>query len=122
MKRKIFITTALVSCFLFCLAAIADLSGKWRGTVVTPDGKEVILTYNFKVDGNKLTGTGESNDHEIKIDSGQVNGTDIKFSVTNTEGILIPHHGKYFANGDSVSMNLDFQGAKFHATLKRVDK
>lgn len=122
MKRKILTTTVLVSCFLFCLAAIAGLPGKWMGTITTPDGNEVTITYNFKVDGNKLTGTGESNDHELNLDSGQVNGNDIKFSVTNSEGVVIPHHGKYYADGDSVSMDLDFQGTKFHTTLKRVDK
>jgi len=118
MKRKAFMTTALVCCFMICLAAIADLNGKWRGSVTAPDGSEIQLTYNFKVDGDKLTGSAESDGREVKIDSGIVKGNDLKFSVTNTEGIVIPHEGKYY--DDSVSMNINFQGTKFHTTLKRV--
>ena len=123
MKRKAFITTVLVCCFIVCLAAIADINGKWTGTVHTPDGNEAKITYVFKIDGDRLTGTGESNDNEIKIDSGKVSGVDIKFSVTTPEGITIPHQGKYFAAGDSISMDVNYQGTKMHTTLKRaVDK
>jgi len=123
MKRKAFITTALVCCFMVCLAAIADINGKWTGTVKTPDGNEAQLTYVFKIDGDKLTGTGESNGNEVKIDSGKVSGVDIKFSVITPEGVTIPHQGKYFPTGDSISMDVNYQGTKMHTTLKRaVDK
>ena len=117
--KKAFITTALVCCFMVCLAVVADINGKWTGTVKTPDGNEAQLTYVFKIDGDKLTGTGESNGNEVKIDSGKVSGTDIKFSVTTPEGITIPHQGKYFPTGDSISMDVNYQGNKMHTTLKR---
>lgn len=105
---------------MVCLAAVVDLSGKWSGTVKTPDGNEVELNYTFKVDGDKLTGSAESQGSEVTIDSGKISGNDFKFIIVNTDGITIPHSGKYY--GDSVSMNLDYQGMKFHTTLKRVDK
>ena len=33
MNRKLFITTALVCSFMVCLAVLADLNGKWTGTL-----------------------------------------------------------------------------------------
>jgi hypothetical protein len=119
MKRKAFITTALVCCFMICLAAIADLNGKWTGTFKAPDGNDVDLVYTIKIDGDKLTGEATAQNVTLKLDSGKVTGTDFKFSVTNPEGVNIPHTGKYFAQGDSISMNADYQGFKMHSTLKR---
>jgi hypothetical protein len=121
MKRKIFITTALICCFMICLAAaIADVNGKWTGSVKGPDGSDIDLTYTIKVDGDKLTGEAVAHGITLKLDSGKANGTDFKFSVTNPDGVTIPHSGKYFEQGDSISMNLDYQGYKMHSTLKRA--
>ncbi len=120
MKIKIFTTMALVCCFMVCFAAIADLTGKWTGTLQTPDGNSMDVTYNFKLDGEKLTGTAQSQGVDVTIDSGKVIGNDITFSVTNTQGVLIKHIGKYY--GDSISMNLDYEGMKMHTTLKRDTK
>ena len=119
MKRKAFVTTALVCCFMICLAAIADVNGKWAGTFKAPDGNDVDLVYTIKIDGDKLTGEATAQGVTLKLDSGKVTGTDFKFSVTNPEGVNIPHTGKYFAQGDSISMNADYQGFKMHSTLKR---
>ena len=122
MKRKALMAALLVCCFCVCLAgAIADMSGKWTGSVKAPDGNDVALVYVFKVDGAKLTGTVQQvgDDNVAQIDSGKVTGNDMTFSVTNTEGVLIRHNGKYY--GDSVSMNFYFNGTKFHTTLKRAD-
>jgi hypothetical protein len=121
MKRKALITTALVCCFMICLAAvITDANGKWTGSVKGPDGNNIDLTYTIKIDGNKLTGEAEAQSLTLKLDSGVVNGNDLKFSITNPEGVNIPHSGKYFAQGDSISMNIDYQGYKMHSTLKRA--
>ncbi len=117
MKRKLLITTALVSCFMICLAAIADMSGKWTGTIQTPDGNDLPLTYVFKVDGDKLTGTAQAQGEPTAINDGKINGTDFTFNVTNGDGSIIPHNGKFY--GDSVSMNLEVHGSKLHTTLKR---
>jgi len=122
MKTRIFTTLALVCCFMVCFAIIADLSGKWTGNVKGPDGSDIALTYVFKVDGDKLTGTVEQpGDAEpAKLDSGKVVGNNITFSVTTGDGTVIPHNGVFY--GDSVGMNFTFQGMKFHTTLKRADK
>jgi hypothetical protein len=121
MKRKAFIITALVCCFMISLAAvISDANGKWTGSVKGPDGNNIDLAYTIKIDGNKLTGEAEAQSITLKLDSGIVNGNDLQFSITNPEGVNIPHTGKYFAQGDSISMNIDYQGYKMHSTLKRA--
>lgn len=123
MKRKSSITAALICSFVICMAAIfADLNGKWSGNITTPDGQEVTLTYSIKVDGEKLTGTGESNGNSVNIDEGSLKGDSFTFKVTNSDGMVIPHSGKYYAQGDSVSLNIDYNGMKFHTTLKRDTK
>ena len=123
MSKKLFTTVALVCCFMICLAAIAaDLSGKWTGIVKTPDGQDVTLTYIIKVDGDKLTGSGEANGNTVTIDEGKINGNDFTFKITDTDGKIIPHTGKFYPEADSVAMDIDYNGTKMHSTLKRGDK
>ena len=120
MSKKLFTTVALLCCFMICLAAVVtDLSGKWTGVVKTPDGQEVTLTYIMKVDGDKLTGTGEANGNTVAINEGKINGNDFTFKITDTEGLVIPHSGKFYPEADSVSMNIDYSGTKMHTTLRR---
>jgi len=119
MKRRIFTTTALVCCFMVCLAVVADLTGKWTGVIKTPDGSEIPVTYNFKADGDKLTGTAESPEGQGTIDEGKINGSDISFKVT-INNATYPHTGKIYA--DSCALDIDAQGAKLHVTVKRADK
>ena len=60
MRNRIFINTALFCCFVVCLFFAGDLNGKWTGALHAPDGNDYPLNYTFKIDGDKLTGTGES--------------------------------------------------------------
>ena len=54
-RRILFLTAAL--CAIFCCAALAaDISGNWSGTMQMGD-QPFTLTYAFKQDGEKLTGT-----------------------------------------------------------------
>jgi hypothetical protein len=119
MKRKIFTTTALICCFMVCMAIVADLTGKWTGTIKTPDGNEIAVTYNFKVDGNTLTGTADSPNGTVTVDNGKIDGDNFSFKVT-VDGNDYPHTGKMYA--DSCGMDIDFGGQKLHFTIKRADK
>ena len=123
MKRKMLIALALMCSAMVGLAAVfADVNGKWTGTLNGPDGNPIDVTYTLKVDGDKLTGEASAQNLTLKLDNGKINGDDFKFSITNPEGVTIPHVGKYIAQGDSISMNVDYQGFKMHSTLKRTDK
>ncbi|MDN3580961.1 hypothetical protein [Mucilaginibacter flavus] len=118
MKRKLFTTALLVSCFMVCLAAIADLNGKWVGKVDI-GGTEYPLSYNFKVDGDKLTGTALTPEGDVPLTNGKTDGTTFSFSIS-TSGMDIPHTGKFY--GDSTTVDLEVGGSKSHAVLKRAEE
>jgi len=122
MKRKIFSTTALVCCFMVCFAIVADLAGKWSGTLKTPDGNEIPLTYVFKTDSGKLTGTAATPEGEIAITEGKmVSSTDFTFNVS-VNGADYKHTCKFYPAADSIGLDIDANGMKLHTTLKRDAK
>jgi hypothetical protein len=49
--------TGILFLLLGTAAWAADVTGTWKGEVSTPDGNTFPLTYTFKQDGAKLTGT-----------------------------------------------------------------
>jgi hypothetical protein len=112
---------ALFVCFagIGLAAVLADLNGKWSCVLNAPTGDQYPINYVFKVDGSKLTGTLETNGETVSIDSGKVKGDSVFFSITY-QGRPFPHKGKYYSQGDSVGMDVDFGSAKAHATLKRT--
>lgn len=118
MRTKL-LTTALASCFAIALL-LGDLSGKWQGNLQLPDGQNVQVTYTINIEGDKVTGVAETFGHSLTIENGKVSGNDFTFSITNNNNIIIPHTGKFYPEGDSVSMNMDYGGAKFHTILRRV--
>ena len=54
-NRSIWLAGMLLG--LLCAAVAADISGKWKAEFSTPDGTQRVNTFNFKVDGGKLSGT-----------------------------------------------------------------
>jgi hypothetical protein len=120
MKRKIFTTAALVCCFMVCFAIAADLAGKWSGSITTPDGNQVPLSYTFKTDSGKLTGIATSPQGDVPISDGKlISATDFTFNLS-FNGTDIKHTGKFYPEADSIGLDIDFNGQKFHTTLKRA--
>ena len=74
MKKKLFLLTIIAFGFIFLMAALPGLDGKWTGTIKAPDGNEIQAAYNFKTDGEKLTGTASSPYGVVPIDSGKISG------------------------------------------------
>jgi hypothetical protein len=120
MMKKLFTTTSLMICgVVICLAAIvADINGKWVGSVKGPDGDtEFPLTYVFKADGNVLTGTLTSPQGDTPISEGKIDGDKISFKISFGD-MAIVNTGKVYA--DSVGLDSDLGGQKFHIVLKRA--
>lgn len=118
MKRKLITSITLFCSALICLVVNAGLNGKWTGTLKLAEGEEIPINYTFKVDGDTLTGTGESPDGDIPISDGKSNGTDFSFKVLYNS-MTIENSGKYYAAGDSVGLNVNFNGGMMHVTLTR---
>ena len=98
-------------CALFVLAAVgaaayaADVTGKWTAAIDTQIGVQ-NYSYDFKVDGEKLTGIAKSQFSESPIAEGSVKGDEISF-VENLkfEGqeVRVVYKGKIA--GDEIKFN-----------------
>jgi hypothetical protein len=87
-------------------AFAADVTGKWTAEFDTQIGPQKY-TYDFKVDGSKLTGTanGGPADHTMtsEIKEGTVNGDEISFVETfkyDDNEVRIEYKGK--VTGDEI--------------------
>jgi uncharacterized protein YndB with AHSA1/START domain len=80
MKNKVFVS--LVAVLLFAVGAFAaDVTGKWTSEMKGRDGQVMQMTYNFKAEGGKLTGTVASPMGEREISDGKVEGDNISFKM-----------------------------------------
>ncbi len=119
--KKVTLTTVLMVCaILICFAAIAGLAGKWQGSIKLPDGNIYPVTYEFQVNGDQLTGTATAEGPPKTVAEGKTDGVNFSFSLTNDDGKPILHGGKYYAEGDSIALTVNYQGDILHGTLKRA--
>jgi hypothetical protein len=119
MKAKLLTSFLLIGVIATGMVKFADVSGKWEGTVVIPDGNPVPLTYDFKIEGDKLTGSIETPQGDLPITDGKVEGKTFTFAV-DVSGHTIKTQGKYYAEADSVGLDIDFGGDKTHSKLLRA--
>jgi len=116
MKKMFSLSLMLLCCIFVCFAATTSLNGPWYGTLKTDDGNEYPLTYNFKIDGDKLTGTAKGPHGDLPIVDGELHGTDFVFTVKLDKMELL-HSGKFYP--DSVSLNIECDDSKAHTVLMR---
>jgi hypothetical protein len=64
----------------------ATVGGKWVGDVNTPDGQSISLTLNFKVDGDKVTGTITGPTGDVEITEGKLDGETLTFVLSVDAG------------------------------------
>lgn len=111
----------LLACFGVLAAAVAmaaGLDGRWEGSMSTPNG-DFQIAFNFKVDGNKLTGNVESPNGEIPIEDGKVDGNKLSFK-THFNDSEINHEGTL--TGDSIDLKIQGPWGDSEMTLKRAEK
>ena len=112
----------LVLMALFAMvASAADISGKWKGTAEGPNGP-IERTFNFKVDGAKLSGETESEMMgKSTITDGKIEGNNISFTITgNIQGNEMKLNYKGTVSGDTIKLTVDFGGQSVDYSLKRV--
>lgn len=123
-KMKLWIAICAVACVLFgvrpMFAAATDVTGNWTSTMTTPDGNSFDLTFAFKQDGTKLTGTVQGPQGDpLAIDNGKVDGDHISFTVS-FNGTTIHHDGT--VSGDEIKLTTKSDDPNFPGgslTLKR---
>jgi len=77
-KRLLFL--ALAGFLLASMLLAADISGTWTGMMSFGDN-QIPLTYVFKQDGAKLTGTVASPNGDLPLQEGKVDGDKLSFFV-----------------------------------------
>jgi len=77
MLKKTITTAMMVIAFVtFCFAQ--DITGKWSGRIMD----QFDVTYDFKVDGEKLTGNTTGPDGSVvPLQDGVIKGDDLSFTI-----------------------------------------
>jgi len=86
-----------------------DITGAWEMTVETPQGT-MVITANFKQDGEVLTGTHVSEMGEAPL-KGTVKGADVEYTLTLDMGgqqMSFVHKAK--VDGDTMKCSADIEG------------
>jgi hypothetical protein len=94
-----------------CLAYGADVSGKWMASFDTQVGKQEY-TYEFKVDGMKLTATAKGNlVTDSVISDGKVDGNKISFVETGMyQGMPLTFNYMGEIVGDEIHFKRELMG------------
>jgi hypothetical protein len=96
---------AIVMLSFLSTANAADLNGKWKGDMKTPNGDMLEINFNFHLDGEKLTGTVANTYGEEQITDGTVKGDAISFIVMAGGGqFKITYKGKVV--GEDLKFNV----------------
>jgi hypothetical protein len=95
----------LAALFVFTLSA-ADIAGNWKASVQGPDGS-MEITFTFKVDGGKITGTSTSQMGEMPLSEIKVDGDNVSFVVA-MQDMKILHKGTI--SGSEMKLDVTFAG------------
>jgi hypothetical protein len=75
-----------LACALSLSLLAAGIDGKWTAQVPGREGELREQIYNFKTDGEKLTGTVTMGDAEMPIADGKIASGTITFTITRDFG------------------------------------
>ena len=111
MKKFLCVCAALIMAFTAASAFAADVTGTWTGKMTGPNGDGFQITFNFKVDGAKLTGTvaGPQGD-PLEITEGKIDGDKLSFNVS-FNGMTIKHEG--VITGDTIKLTTKTDSGDF---------
>lgn len=111
-KRIVFLAVCIVFAAL-TVAWAADVNGKWVAQIPGRNGNTNETTFNFKVEGDKLTGTMSGRQGDIAISDGKVSGDDISFTVTREfQGNSFKMVFKGKVSGDEIKFTRTIEGGQ----------
>jgi len=116
MRRALFACVMILG--LAARAYASDVTGKWVGNVETPNGP-LELTYEFKAEGETLTGTVASAMGALPLAEGKVAGDTITYKVT-LENSVITHEATINAAGDEITIKATGDFGTSEYKVKRV--
>lgn len=105
--------TIICALLLSAVAAFAaDVNGKWTGDVPGRGGDTMPTTFNFKVEGEKLTGTMTGPQGDLPLQEGKVSGDNVSFTTTLEFGgnsIKLLYKGT--VSGQTIKMTREREGS-----------
>ena len=99
------------------LSRVAKIAGAWVANFKDDTGADLPLNFDFKVDGDKLTGTVKSGQGDGELKNGKVEGDDVSFDV-DFNGNTIKHKGTLV--GDEIKLKVDGFGNSWDLNLKHA--
>jgi hypothetical protein len=121
MLRGVLMSVSMVLA-VAALAWAADINGKWKGEIDSPDGQKITNTFTFKVDGEKVTGSVHSSRSgtEAPIEDGTLKGDALAFTITREiEGtqMKLRYTGKVKADEIGITITADAGGQNFEMQM-----
>ncbi|HKA21439.1 MAG TPA: hypothetical protein VKN18_24390 [Blastocatellia bacterium] len=113
MKYRVVILSAILVLAAATLALAANVDGKWVAQVPGAQGNTREVTFNFKAEGDKLTGTmsGRPGQPDVQISDGTIKGDDISFTQTfNAQGNTVKLVYKGKVSGDEIKFTRTIEG------------
>jgi hypothetical protein len=121
--RKLIVMGFLLGLLVWA-AETASVTGKWVGEAPGRGGQTHAVTFNFKVDGENLTGTASGPQGDTDVSDGKVAGDTISFSQTmefSGNQVKLLSTGK--VAGDQIELTRTRDGGDGHSqtfTVKRA--
>ena len=109
------IARLLVALVLVASAFAADINGTWKSTIEF-NGESINVSYDFKVEGGKLTGNVTGPRGEYPITEGKVEGDEFSFAIS-TGDVDVAYKGKIAA--DHLNITVRFGDNTLETTAKR---
>ena len=81
MKLRILLSVGVILALSAAAALAADVTGTWKASMPGRGGDTMEVTFQFKVDGNVLTGSQATQMGESEISEGKVEGDKISFKI-----------------------------------------
>ena len=120
MKR--FALLALVAATSVRLAFAADVSGRWTAQTPARGGGTDTTTFEFRVDGKRLTGVVKMAGRDYPIKEGAIEGETVRFHITVDIGreIKFVHTGAVAGEEIRFTRELEGIGRKSTFVAKRA--
>jgi hypothetical protein len=112
---------ALLSLLLFAsFAFAADVDGTWKG-MINVNGSDFPVTFTFKADGAKLTGTLNQGGPDVAIKQGKIEGNNISFVLElDYNGSPVSLNYKGVVSPTEIKLSGDAGGMTFEYVVKKV--
>lgn len=96
----------------------ADVTGKWVGSVESPQGP-IELTYDLKMDGEVVTGTITSAMGSVAIDKGRLSGDLLTYEVS-LQGAVVKHEARLDAAATTIAVKATGDWGTVEYSVKKV--